>query len=148
MKTQKVINIARNVLLATLFAVGAQSIASEQPDATLSVDAKSVAVGVGVTWGNGVLKYQGEEYPVEVNGMSLVDVGAASLSIDGDVYEMKSLEDFEGNYVAATAGVALAGGAEGTAMKNQNGVVIKITSTLEGIKVKFAPEGIKVKLAE
>lgn len=148
MNIQKFISVARNFFLATLFVVGAQAMASEQPDATMSVDAKSVAVGVGVTWGDGVLKYKGEEYPIEISGMSLVDVGAASLSVDGDVYDMKSLEDFEGNYVAATAGIALAGGAEGTAMKNQNGVVIKITSTVEGIKVKLAPEGIKVKLAK
>lgn len=148
MSLKQFVSVTRNVLLSVIVILGTQSALAEEPDATLSIDAKSIALGVGVTWGDGVLNYQGKEYPIEVSGMSVVDVGAASVSVDGDVYDLKSLDEFEGNYAAASAGIAVAGGAEGSAMKNQNGVVIKVTSTLEGIKVKLAPEGIKIKFAD
>ena len=64
----------------------------------------------------------------------------------GEVYHLKKLEDFNGTYVAAQAGIAVAGGVSATAMKNQNGVVMKLTSTQKGLKFTLAPEGTKITL--
>jgi hypothetical protein len=41
--------------------------------------------------------------------VSLVDVGAANISASGHVYNLKNLADFNGNYVAITAGMTVAG---------------------------------------
>ena len=48
---------------------------SSKPDATLIFSSGSVAAGIGFSWGNGTLSYDGKTYPVRVEGLS---VGAAS----------------------------------------------------------------------
>jgi hypothetical protein len=116
----------------------------EKPDATVKLTSGSVAVGVGYSWGSGVLIYKGKKHPFTIDGVSVGDVGASKATTSGNVYHLKSLTDFEGNYTAASAGATLGGGGSATTMKNQNGVVINLTSTTRGLKLKLAAEGVKI----
>lgn len=130
------------VCLAYAFAFAEEKI----PDATVKLTSGSVAVGIGYSWGDGVLTYQGKEYPISVSGLSLGKVGITSATASGDVYHLTKLEDFNGNYTAAGAGVTLAGGGTAVAMKNQNGVVIKLTATTQGVDFTFGAGGAKLQL--
>ena len=121
---------------------------ADEVSGTVEINSKSVAVGVGFSWGDGILLFQGREYAFRVKGLSVVDVGITRLSATGEVYNLMNIEDFNGTYVSASAGIALGGGAQGTAMKNQNGVVLKLHSTQQGVKFTLAPEGITIKLRE
>ncbi len=128
-------------------AFATSGLASEdKPTATVSIESKAVALGVGVQWGSGVLKFKGKEYNFKVNGISVVDIGITTISATGDVYHLEKVEDFSGTYTSAEAGIAVGGGAGAVAMKNQNGVVMKLTSTKAGVQLKLAPEGIKVEM--
>ena len=118
----------------------------EKPDATIKFSAGSVAVGIGYSWGGGDLIYKGKKYPFKIDGLSVLDVGVSKATASGSVYHLKSLSDFEGNYTAASAGATLGGGGSATAMQNQNGVVIKMTSTTRGVTLKLAAEGVKIAL--
>jgi hypothetical protein len=120
--------------------------AEDQPDATLKLSAGSVAAGIGYTWGGGTLTYKGKTYDVEVSGLSVADVGVSKIEAKGSVYHLKKLEDFDGNYTAATAGVTIAGGGSATAMQNQNGVVVQIVSTTQGLKFALAASGVSMKI--
>ena len=62
------------------------------------------------------------------------------------MYNLKKLEDFEGNYTAASAEGTVAGGAGALTMKNQNGVVIDLVSTTVGANLKLSVEGVKITL--
>ena len=103
-----------------------------------------MGVGVGWSWGKGTLSYTGKTYPFKVEGLSVGDVGIQRATATGDVYDLKKIEDFDGNYTAAGAGATVGGGAGITAMKNQNGVVIQLKSTTQGANLKLAAEGIKL----
>jgi hypothetical protein len=118
----------------------------KQPDAYLELSEGSVAIGIGYSWGEGTLTYQDKKYPVEVKGLSVIDVGITKVTAFGKVYGLKKLEDFNGNYTAATAEGTLGGGAGATTMKNQNGVVIDLFTTTKGLNLKLAPSGISLKL--
>ena len=118
----------------------------KQADAYLELTEGQVAIGVGYSWGSGTLTYQGEKYPVTVRGLSVIDVGVTKVTAFGKVYGLKRLEDFNGNYTAATAEGTLGGGAGATTMKNQNGVVIDLFTTTQGINLKLAASGILLKL--
>ena len=122
---------------------GAQS---EKPDATIEFSGGSVALGIGYSWGHGVLHFQGKDYPFTANGFSVVNVGASSVEATGNVYNLKKVEDFPGNYMAAAAGATVAGGAAGAAMENQHGVVIRATSKNQGLQLTLAPSGIAIAL--
>ena len=144
-------------LLKTFFAVctmccllfATQAVANEdEVSGTVEISSKSVAVGVGFTWGDGTLTFQGKKYAFSAKGLSVIDVGITQLSAAGEVYNLTKPEDFNGTYMSASAGIAIGGGAQGTAMKNQNGVVLKLHSTQKGVKFTLAPEGFTLKLKE
>jgi hypothetical protein len=103
-----------------------------KPDATLRLSGKSVAAGIGFSWGKGTLTYKGKDYPVSVKGLALGKVGISGVTAAGEVYNLKKLEDFDGNYTAAGAGITLAGGGSAIAMKNQNGVRVVLGATTRG----------------
>ena len=135
---------------AALIAVLAVPIGAEQhtekpkPDGTIQLESKSVAVGVGFSWGKGSLKYKGKEHDLSVEGLTVGAVGASEVSAVGEVYHLKKLEDFDGNYAAVTAGAAAGGGGGVLAMRNQNGVVIEIRSTSQGVKLEIGVSGVKL----
>ena len=106
----------------------------------------AVAVGIGYQWGNGVLTWRGAQHPFRVNGLSVVDVGITRLSATGRVRNLHRLEDFSGNYVAASAGAAVAGGVSATTLRNQNGVTLEGISTQQGVRLTLAPAGVSVTL--
>ena len=117
-----------------------------KPDATIEFNGGSVAAGVGVSWGAGVLKYKGRSYAFKVNGLSIGAVGANTASAAGEVSNLKSLDDFNGNYVAGGAGATVALGAGVAALKNQNGVVIHVHGTNKGAKVAIGGAGVDIQL--
>ena len=133
--------------MASVLAVATLSVAQDgPPSGKVWVESKSVALGVGVSWGDGKLTYQGKEYPFKVDGLSVVDLGVAKITATGEVFNLKKLSDFDGNYVAGQAGATVGGGAGATIMKNQNGVVMKLTSTGTGVKFTAGAKGVEVKL--
>ena len=134
------------IALVSIFLFTGNAIAEDKPSGTLKMETKSVAVGIGFSWGDGSLNLEGEEHKFSVKGLSVVDVGVTKISVSGEVYHLTKLEDFSGTYMAASAGLVVGGGAEGSVMKNQNGVSIRIVSTQKGIKLKLAPEGVTLTL--
>jgi hypothetical protein len=117
-----------------------------EPDATVRMTGKSIAVGVGFSWGSGVLTYEGKEYPFSITGLSAGDIGITSVEVSGNVFNLKSLDQFNGNYTSFNAGVTLAGGGGGATMTNQNGVVINVVATTQGLNFAFGVDGVKVEL--
>ena len=105
----------------------------EGPSGTVSLTSRAIAIGIGVSWGNGKLKFHGKEYNITMRGLSLVDLGISSASVVGNVYNLKRVSDIAGTYVAAQAGIALAGGAGGVTMQNQNDVLINLKGTKTGL---------------
>ena len=116
------------------------------PDAAVKLTGGAVAAGIGYVWGHGELNYGGQSHPFKISGLSIVDVGAAKISAAGNVYNLKNLADFSGNYTALSAGLTVAGGGSVAYMKNEHGVVLKLESKTVGLKFNLAAEGVTVKL--
>jgi hypothetical protein len=134
------------IAIAALVCVGGVATADEKPSGTVTMESKSVALVVGVTWGDGKLSYKGKTYPFTVKGLSVVDLGVSKVSARGKVYHLQKVDDFSGTYAAAQAGAAVGGGMSVVALKNQNGVVMELSSTETGVKLTLAGEGIEIKL--
>ncbi len=134
--------------MASLVAASA-GLASAQggTSATLTVSGGTVAAGIGLHWGTGTLSYSGKTYPVKVEGLSVGEVGVIRATARGEVSNLEKLEDFSGNYVAVGVEATAAGGAGVTVMRNQNGVVVELTSTTQGASLLFGAEGIRLTLA-
>jgi len=124
------------------------SSAAQSPDGVIELSGGSVAVGIGYSWGNGTLIFQGKRYPLKISGVSIASVGVTDYTAAGSVEGLKTPQDINGNFTAVSAGGTLGGGGNIAAMKNQNGVVIHLTSTTAGLSLTLAAEGMKISLAQ
>jgi hypothetical protein len=116
------------------------------PDGAVTLKGGSVAAGIGYTWGHGELKYRDGLHQFSIKGVSIVDVGATNYTAAGSVYNLRDLSDFAGNYVAASAGITVAGGGTAVYLKNEHGVVIKLVSTEVGLKFNLSADGVHIAL--
>jgi hypothetical protein len=126
--------------------VSALALAQATTDGTLTLSEGSVAAGIGFSWGKGTLTYQGKTYPVKVDGLTVGEVGISRATATGKVTNLKKVADFSGTYTAGSAGATVGGGASAAIMKNQNGVVVELTSTTQGASLKLGAQGIKFTL--
>src|SRR5262245_49668705 len=86
-----------------------------KPSGTVQMESTSVAAGIGVSWGDGTLMFDGKPHPFTLSGLSVVDLGISKVAAKGNVFNLKKLADFSGTYAAAEAAATLGEGAGGLA---------------------------------
>ncbi len=111
---------------------------------SVSMEMTSVAVGVGLSSGSGVLRFKGKLYNFKISGLSVGNVGVASIMAVGNVYNMTNVSQFAGNYAAAGAGIALVNGAAGLTMQNQSGAIINLSALQQGVQLNIGPQGFTI----
>ncbi len=134
------------MLLAGAGVAAAQQAQPLYPIGSISIDLTTVAAGVGASWGSGTLRLQGKTYPFSVSGLSVGNVGIATINAVGNVYNLKRPSDLAGTYMAAGAGVTLAGGVGGLTMQNQRGVVVNLYSVQQGVQLNIGPQGFTIEM--
>ena len=122
------------------------ALAADTPSGTVSLRSTSVAAGVGVQWGDGILTYKGKKYPFSIQGLEVVGVGYSEVTAEGTVYNLQRLKDFAGVYVSAEASATAGSGASTVTMKNPNGVVLSLRTLQEGVKLTLAAGGVNIEL--
>jgi len=144
----KVRTVSRLALFFLVMAVATTAVAAEKakPSGKVSIESTSIAAGIGVSWGDGKLNFKGKDLPFSVEGLSLVDWGISKASATGDVYNLTDAAKFAGTYVAAEAGLTLAGGMGGMVLRNANGVVIHLRSVSQGAQLQLGTSGLIIKM--
>jgi len=132
--------------LSLAFVVTAITWAQGDTSGRVSIEAETIAVGIGATRGTGTLTYQGKEYAFTVKGVSLLDIGVSKVQAKGEVADLKKVEDFEGTYASVAAGGAMGSGAGAAVLTNQNGVKMVLTATGEGVRFTTAKGGLEITL--
>ena len=135
-------------LLALMLATTSIAADSPQPSGKIALESRSISAGIGVSWGDGTMSFQGKDYKFSIQGLTLVDFGFAKANAVGDVYNLTDASKLEGTYVAGEAGFALAGGMGGMSLRNQNGVVLHLRSVTQGAKLQLGPSGMTIKLSK
>jgi hypothetical protein len=128
--------------------VAAVYAADKTPDATFDLHGGAVNVGVGYTWGSGTLHYQGRDYPFSMSGANVLAIGGQEINVSGNVYHLKAIDDFAGNYSGVAAGAALVEGGNTGVMENHRGVVIRFTSETSGVNLELAGNTLEVKMGQ
>ncbi len=120
------------------------------PSAYVWFSGGAVAAGIGYTWGHGTLYFSKDQkqYKFKLSGVSVVDVGGAAISAEGEVYNLASPGDLSGDYAAVTAGVTVVEGGSLVYLKSQKGVVIKLHSQTGGLRFNLSANGVKITLQQ
>ncbi|MGE5306022.1 MAG: hypothetical protein ACM3TN_22140 [Alphaproteobacteria bacterium] len=124
-------------------------VAAQEPDGTVKITRRSVAEGVGLSWGDGVLTFKGRDYVFSFKAGGLlreVDPNINAAEVSGQVFNLKKLEDFNGVYRIVKAEGTVGGRGELATIRNQNGVVVNVTATTGGHKFTLGSEGMTIEL--
>jgi hypothetical protein len=132
--------------LVVVASVSAQQDQPVYPVGSITFETTSIAAGIGVSWGNGTFSFQGKQYPISVQGLGLGSVGISKVNAVGDVFNLKNASDVVGTYVAFTGGIAIAGGVKGTLARNQNGVVLDLHATQQGVNLTIGTDGFTISM--
>lgn len=145
MKIQKTMIgiLATSMLLGSGFVLAADAAKAEpakaeakKADGTVTIDETQFAFIIGGSTGGGKLTFQGKTYEFKIGGLTAgVNVGVTTMSAAGEVFDLKDVSKFPGTYTKIESGVALAGGVSGLHLKNENGVVMKLTSRSKGLQL-------------
>jgi hypothetical protein len=119
---------------------------SSRTIATFWLEGGITPAGAGFVWGHGEISYQGSSHAFRLSGLSIADIGAASICADGSVAHLRRLSDFSGSYSASPAGPEAAEHESMTHLKNERGVVIKLTATDAAWRVNLLVNGLRVRL--
>ena len=140
--------IASLILSLGILSLGASAAdAPKKPSGTVSINETQFALIIGGSTGGGVLTYQGKKYPFKIGGVSLgANVGVSKLAATGEVYDLPEISKFPGTFTKLESSITLGGGVGGTVLKNENGVIMRLTSTSEGLQLNLSASGVTVKL--
>ena len=139
------------IVVGVLLLSSVPSAPAQVPDGRVKITTRSVAPGVGLSWGEGVLTYKDQDYPFTFEAKGLfrdVDAGITAAELSGEVFNLKSLAIFSGTYHKAEADASDLAGGSRAIMKNLNGVVVNLVSPVEGRKFNLGREGLTIKLKE
>ena len=137
-------------LLAACQLVGAAALAQERPTGppvgSVSIQQVQVAFIASGALGGGTLKFGGRSYPISVGGLGIGGFGASRLTASGAVYGLQRRADFEGAYVQLRTGWALGDQGRGRFwLRNEKGVVMRLTSRREGLQLSLGADGVLIR---
>jgi hypothetical protein len=140
---QKKVSIWLILVLAAVLLISWSALAQEKAQhfdkvGSINFTIKSVAAGVGVSWGEGYLVFKDKTYPIKVKGFSIVTAGISSTFVIGDVFNLKDPADIEGEYKAFKAGAAVGAGLGRATAKNAKGVTLELAAQAKGVKFDLA----------
>jgi hypothetical protein len=137
------------LVAGSLLLVANGSLAAQVPDGTVKITSRMVSPGIGLSWGDGVLTYKGQDYPFIFQAKGLfrdVDAKITAAELSGQVFNLKRVALFNGTYHKVEADSSDAGGGSRATMKNLNGVIVNLVSTIEGRKFILGRDGMKIEL--
>lgn len=106
------------------------------------------ALIISATGGDGELSYQGQSYKFKLGGMGIGLIGFTTVDAEGDVFNLKKIEDFAGAYVQGGADYAAGDGQGVLWLTNTKGVVMKLRSKTKGVSLAVGGEGLLVQMGD
>ncbi|QEO17656.1 hypothetical protein [Acetobacter vaccinii] len=124
----------------------AEESAMGKPSGSVVIRTKSADVGVGYTWGQATLHFQGHNYHYKVSGGQIAAVGFSEVVSRGEVYNLHRAEDMAGTFAQANGEATLGRGLGGSVYENKNGVRLKIESSAKGARLSAGAGGLTFEL--
>lgn len=132
-------------LVAAVMLTGAPSL-SYAENGSIRMKITKVGFIVGVGGGSGTLTFKGKQYRLSIGGVSAGTIGVAGMDLVGTATNLRTAADIAGSYSAASAGLAVAGGAKVATLQNSNGVVLQLQGRQVGFEASLAVSGLTISL--
>jgi hypothetical protein len=138
----------RTSLIAMLALAGVSfTSAANAEDGTIFIRIYKAGFVIGGSAGDGVLTFQGRNYPLAIGGLSYgFTFGASETRLHGTVSNIHRPSDVNGVYGQAGGGAAIIKGAQAVALANQNGAVLTLAGEQTGLIVSADLSGLVLTL--
>jgi hypothetical protein len=121
--------------------------AKAQMNCSIRMEVGKIGFVVGFSGGSGTLTCNGQNYPLDVGGMSAgLVIGGSRVSLVGEVRNLNRISDIEGTYTGVGASAAAGGGANNVVARNQNGVQLVMRGRQAGLEASLDLGGTRIKL--
>jgi len=136
------------ILAGALMMVAASIESRAQTGTTGTVRIQIVKAGfiVGVGGGKGTLTFNGKSYPLSIGGVSVGTIGVATVNLEGTARNLRTAADIAGTYGAASASLAIVGGAKVAKLKNEKSVVLELHGVQLGLEASLSLSGMTIAL--
>ena len=129
----KILKSKAVLALATAFMVAAPVLANAQTTGTVRFTLNKYGFVVGTSGGQGVLVFQGKEYPLRLDGISAGMIGVSRTHLAGTASNLRTAADIAGSYTAVGAGATFRGaGGRTVRLRSDRGVILKLSGTAVG----------------
>jgi len=133
------------ILVAMLMLASAPS-QSYAASGTVHLKVTKVGFIVGIGGGSGTLTFHGKTYRLSTGGISAGTIGVAGAELVGRATHLRTAEDIVGTYSAASASVAVAGGAKAVTLQNEKGVVLHLQGKQVGFEASLSLSGLTISM--
>jgi hypothetical protein len=122
--------------------------ASQAASGSVRLQITKASFVVGVSGGQGVLRFARRNYPLSIAGVSIgFSAGASQANLVGTVSNIRRASDVAGTYSAATAGAALVtGGKTVVTLTNEKGAVLQLRGAQVGLEINLDLSGMVISL--
>lgn len=118
---------------------GAAGGGAPKPDGKVRMETTSIAQSTGVSWADGRLSYNNQDYKFQVEAKTytesqvLTNLAGQQIRFEGNVYNLKNVGDFAGTFthIKPEAVKAMGGTGRNPAYHNEKGVVLVITRRIK-----------------
>ena len=133
----------RTTLLALVALLAAAALPARADEGRINIQFFKAGWVVGGSYGKGVMSFRGEQYLLEVGGLSYgFTFGGSQTSLSGRVRNIRRATDVNGVYGAGSAGAAVGKGGQVIVLTNQNGAILELSGTQTGLIVNFDLSGL------
>jgi len=134
---------------------GAAGGGAPKPDGKFKMITTSISPDRGVSWGDGQLSYNMQDYKFKVEAKTytssdvLNNLAGQQIVVEGGVFNLKNVGDFAGTYTHIKPEVvkAMGGTGKNPAFQNEKGVVLVVTRRIKtdyGLYVSLTGDSFKV----
>jgi hypothetical protein len=116
------------------------------PSGTFTIREQHVMRLAAGTSGEGTLILQGWQHPFLFEGAKVEVVGKEDVELEGTVYNLEAIEDFEGTYKPVKAEMEAGVGLVGAWARNEHGVLVHLRFKGLDLEVNLEATGAKVTL--
>jgi hypothetical protein len=114
---------------------------------TVTVSQTQIAfIGSG-NLGGGELTYEGKTHSFTIGGLGIGGFGVSTIKAEGEVYNLTSLDDFDGAYGQARTGIVVGDKSAGQLwLQNPSGVYIHLITEREGLALSLGGDAIYISI--
>jgi hypothetical protein len=129
--------------------LGPEAVAGLTPDGTVDMEQVQAAFVASGGGGSGTLFFRGGSYPFAVGGLGIGGIGASTISAEGEVYKLNSLQSFPGTYGQARYGFAIGDKSAGDLwLQNEAGVIMHLKAKRTGLMLSLGGDAVVISMSQ